>query len=98
MQENEKDNWTGDYKKNTIEWDCSQPLKDLRMISNWPGFGKYKSEGVPDGVGGIRLTTGSGTEYSIHGDIGRFPGETFDLASGFLVGARGRAGGFFGNS
>jgi hypothetical protein len=55
MQEYDKDNWTGDYSKNTIEWDCAAPLKDLRMISNWPGFGKFSGEGIPDAVGGIRL-------------------------------------------
>ncbi|KAH8719335.1 hypothetical protein GQ44DRAFT_775470 [Phaeosphaeriaceae sp. PMI808] len=94
MQEFEKDNWTGDYSKNTVEWDCSAPLKDLRMISNWHGFGKYRNEGVPDAVGGIHLTTPAGQEYFIHGDIGSFPGNSFDIGSGYLVGARGRSGSF----
>jgi hypothetical protein len=94
MQEYEGDNWTGDYAKNTIEWDCSKPLQDIRMISNYPGFGKYGSEGVSDAVGGIRLTAPGGVEYNVHGDIGSFSGTTFGLGSGFLVGARGRSGGF----
>jgi hypothetical protein len=93
MQADEGDNWT-DYEKNTVEWDCSKPLQDLRMISNYAGFSKYASEGVSDAVGGIRLTPSGGAEFKVQGDIGKFSGTSFELGSGFLVGARGRAGDF----